>query len=113
MGNQKKSVTTMGSHKTNVSVMGSVKSNETADVYCMDIKLYSKRWFLLALFMLFTSNVAVHWMQFATITNIVARYYNVPRTLVEWTSIMVMTGRAFLLFPALFLIDKLVSPHLL
>lgn len=113
MGNQKKSVRTMGSQKTNVSMMESIMSNETVDVHCMDIKLYPRRWFLLALFMLFACNISVHWPQFVTITNVVARYYNVPRTLVEWTSIMVMTGRAFLLFPSLFLIEKLVSLYIL
>ena len=78
--------------------------NETAE-----IKVYTKRWFLLGLFMLYTGNVALSWMQFASITNIVARYYNVPRALVEWTSIVNMMARAFLLVPFLFLMDKLVS----
>lgn len=74
-----------------------------------DIRLYTKRWFLLALFMLYTSNAALPWAQFACLTNIVSQYYNISRTLVEWTSIMIMGARAFVLIPALFLMDKLVS----
>jgi len=86
------------------------KSSVSDDVhYTGDVKLYTRRWFLLGLFMLFTATVAVHWMQFATITNLVSRYYGVSPTWVEWTSILIMAGRAFLLFPSLFLMDKLVN----
>mgnify|MGYP006965699629 CR=1 FL=1 len=86
------------------------KTSGTEKVYNnLEIKLYARRWFQLILLMLFLSTVSMKWMTFASITNIVARYYNVSRTLVEYTSIMCMVARVFLLFPALFLIDKLVS----
>ena len=75
----------------------------------MSIKVYPRRWFLLALFMLYTSTVSLPWIQFACITNIISRYYNVSGILVESTSVMIMAARAFLLVPSLFFIDKLVS----
>ena len=88
------------------------KYNENDGVSTAAVKVYTKRWFLLAFFMLYTGNVAMPWLQFASITNIVAGYYNVPRALVELSSIMIMTARAFLLVPALFLMDKLASGFL-
>lgn len=95
--------------------MGSSKKEETACVFntgsLEDIKLYKRRWMLLALFMYSTSNFAIHWMQFSSLTNIVSRYYDVSPILVEWTAMMNMASRAFVLVPSLFLIDKLVSCH--
>ena len=92
--------------------METTQKSEAGVVDDANIRVYRKRWFMLGLFMLYTGNIAASWMQFASITNIVARYYDVPRALVEWTSIMNMVGRAFLLIPSLFLMDKLVSEFL-
>ena len=63
----------------------------------------------MAVFLVYVIDLAVHWVEFTSITNIVVRYYGVSPTWVEGTTVVFMVLYAVGVFPALYLMDKLVS----
>lgn len=74
-----------------------------------EIKLYKRRWLIMALFMWYAITSAIHPFELTSITNIMVRYYNVSAIQVQWTAIMFSVGYVILVFPALFTLEKLVS----
>lgn len=75
----------------------------------VEYKLYKKRWLMMGIFMLYAFNAAVQWAEFTIISNLIQKYYNVPATLVEWTSIMFSFSYVIFVFPSMFIINKVVS----
>lgn len=72
-----------------------------------EIKLYKRRWLIMALFMWYAITSAIHPFELTSITNIMVRYYNVSAIQVQWTAIMFSVGYVILVFPALFTLEKL------
>lgn len=53
----------------------------------------------------------MQWIQYSIIANIVRRYYNVTNFQVDMTSMIYMITYIPLIFPASYLLDKLVSNY--
>ncbi|XP_014358054.2 feline leukemia virus subgroup C receptor-related protein 2 isoform X2 [Papilio machaon] len=69
-------------------------------------KVHRKRWFMLGLFVLYSTSNSMQWMQYTIIQDIVVRYYNVQSTVVSWTSMIYMITYVPLIFPGSWLLDK-------
>ncbi|XP_063227851.1 uncharacterized MFS-type transporter C09D4.1-like isoform X1 [Bacillus rossius redtenbacheri] len=78
----------------------------TAMALDREVRVYKRRWIMLALFVLCAANITVHWMQFSIIANIVMKYYNVSSSAVNWTSMVYMAAYVLLVVPASWLMDK-------
>lgn len=74
-----------------------------------EYKVYTRRWFMLIIFVLYSASNAFQWIQYAIIANIIMQYYNVSSTAVDWTSMVYMVTYIPLIFPASYLLDKKVS----
>lgn len=75
-----------------------------------EYKLYKMRWVIMLLFMMYTINAAAQWAQFSIIGNLVIKYYNgITPTDVEWTTTCSMLAYVILVFPSLYLLNKVVS----
>lgn len=72
-------------------------------------RVYAVRWFVLALFVMYSATNAMQWMQFSIIADVVTEYYGVSYTAVNWTSQIYMVLYIPFIFPASYLLDKLVS----
>ncbi|KAF6202371.1 hypothetical protein GE061_004770 [Apolygus lucorum] len=51
-----------------------------------DTKLYGKRWWMLAMFMSFSTVNAFQWSQYAVVEDVILDYYNIESIYVEWTT---------------------------
>lgn len=77
-------------------------------------KAYTKRWFILGLFVMYSSSNAFHWIQYSIINNIISRYYGVEAWMVDWCSMIYMVVYIPLIFPASWYLQKQVrDPHVL
>ena len=74
-----------------------------------ECKLYRRRWFILILFVVYSMSNAMQWIQYSIIANIVTKYYKVSSFAVDWTSMIYMVTYIPLIFPASWLLDKLVK----
>lgn len=72
-------------------------------------KTYKRRWWILTIYVLYTAANAFQWMEYAIISNIVAKYYNVSTIAVDWTSIMFMSCYAIIFVPVSYIIEKKVN----
>ncbi|KAK7575863.1 hypothetical protein V9T40_012149 [Parthenolecanium corni] len=80
--------------------MNSTKNQKT------EFHLYKKRWFMLCIFISFTFMNSLQWGEYVIISNLVAKFYQVPTKDVDWTSVVYMVAYIPLIFPALWLLDK-------
>ena len=77
-------------------------------------KEYTRRWFILGLFVLYSFSNAYQWIHLNIIANIVMKFYNesLPEssfqqeTAVDWLSMIYMLSYIPLIFPATWLLDK-------
>ena len=69
----------------------------------------SRRWLVLALFVLYSSSNSFQWTQLVIITNILEKYYQVSTLAISWTSMIYMVTYIPLIFPASWLLQKKVS----
>lgn len=74
-----------------------------------EYRVYKRRWVILIVFMLFGAISCSSWIQYAIITNVIMRYYNVSSYAVDWTAIVFMIVYIPLIFPASYLMDKKVG----
>ncbi|XP_033097662.1 feline leukemia virus subgroup C receptor-related protein 2-like isoform X2 [Anneissia japonica] len=68
--------------------------------------VYTRRWFMLTIFCLVSMTNAVQWIQYASISNVVADYYDVSSLAVDWLSMIFMLLYIPLIFPVTWLLDK-------
>lgn len=78
-------------------------------VDCGAVRVYGRRWLLLALFVAVILLNALPWLQYCVIENVVVRYYRVNDTLVKWTSLVYNVTAMLLVFPAAWMLDRYVS----
>lgn len=71
--------------------------------------VYTRRWFILGIFVLYSASNAFQWIQYSIIANIVMKYYDVSSTAVDWTSMIYMITYIPLIFPGSYLLDKKVG----
>lgn len=74
----------------------------------LNIKVYKRRWIVIAIFILYSGINALQWIQYAIISNIIMKYYNVSSLAVDWTSIIYMALYTPLVLPASYIVDKMV-----
>ena len=70
---------------------------------------YTSRWFMLFLFVMYSTSNAFQWTQLVIITNILEKYYQVETIYVSWTSMIYMATYIPLIFPATWFLQKKVS----
>jgi FLVCR family feline leukemia virus subgroup C receptor-related protein len=71
-------------------------------------KVYKRRWLILLIFVLFSIVSTSQWTQYAIISNVVIRYYNIESVYVEWTAIIYMAVYVPAVIPALIFLEKKV-----
>ncbi|CAH1369082.1 hypothetical protein MTP99_010570 [Tenebrio molitor] len=71
------------------------------------LKVYKIRWFILAIFVLYSTSNAMQWIQYSIIANVIVKYYGVSTTWVDWTSMLYMILYIPFIFPGSYLLDKL------
>jgi len=95
---------------TDVSVIGSTSITHAVNENSAEaLRVYKRRWLILALFVLYSSSNAFQWVQYTIIFDIVTNYYNVAATWVDWTSLIYMFVYIPLIWPATFLLEKKVK----
>ncbi|XP_030752033.1 uncharacterized MFS-type transporter C09D4.1-like [Sitophilus oryzae] len=87
----------------NLHLKKSLEDGGNADV----IRAFSMRWYILAVYVYYSTISCFQWVEYSIITNIVMRYYNVSSSAVDWTGVMFMIVWPIFVFPSSFLIDKL------
>ncbi|KAJ0182813.1 hypothetical protein K1T71_002182 [Dendrolimus kikuchii] len=88
------------------SVCGSVMDGMAIDSNVRQYKVYTRRWFVLAMFVIYSASNSAQWTQYTIISDIVVDYYGVDSTVVSWTSMVYMITYVPLIFPASWLLDK-------
>ncbi|XP_071942786.1 choline/ethanolamine transporter flvcr2a-like [Antedon mediterranea] len=81
------------------------KSDESSQLVGEPI-VYTRRWFMLTIFCLVSMTNAAQWIQYASISNVVADYYDVSTLAVDWLSMIFMLLYIPLIFPVTWLLDK-------
>ncbi|XP_046411147.1 uncharacterized MFS-type transporter C09D4.1-like isoform X2 [Neodiprion fabricii] len=71
----------------------------------LEVKVFKRRWFQLALFILYSVNTYIHMYQYTIISNIICRYYNVSSLAVAWTTIISQVVYLVLIIPCSYLIN--------
>ncbi|XP_076039064.1 histamine transporter [Oratosquilla oratoria] len=69
-------------------------------------KVYGIRWLMLLLFVMYSMSNAFQWIQYAIITDIIVKYYDVSATAVNWLSMIFMVTYIPLIFPASWYLEK-------
>ncbi|XP_041352413.1 feline leukemia virus subgroup C receptor-related protein 2-like [Gigantopelta aegis] len=78
------------------------------------VRLYKRRWLMLAIFSLFSLSSAYQWIHLGIIGNIIVSYYNssLPEdrfqqdTVIDWLSLSYLVCYVPFIFPAMWLLDK-------
>nr|CAD7396961.1 unnamed protein product [Timema cristinae] len=74
------------------------------------IKVYPRRWGILAVFFSFSVVNSFQWIQYGIIADVVARHYQIPLALVDWTRMVFMACYIVLILPACYALDKMTLP---
>ncbi|KAK6731718.1 hypothetical protein RB195_007904 [Necator americanus] len=69
-------------------------------------RVYAKRWSILIMFILLSASNGAQWIMYSVIAQIIADFYEVSYTAVDWTSMIYMLTYIFLFIPASYLLDK-------
>ncbi|XP_057328981.1 feline leukemia virus subgroup C receptor-related protein 2 [Microplitis mediator] len=73
----------------------------------VETKIYRIRWFILAIFVIYSASNAMQWIQYSIITNIVMKYYKIENSLpVDMTSMIYMITYIPFIFPASYILDR-------
>uniref|UniRef100_A0A1B6KB51 Choline/ethanolamine transporter FLVCR1 n=1 Tax=Graphocephala atropunctata TaxID=36148 RepID=A0A1B6KB51_9HEMI len=78
-----------------------------ADAPPQECRIYTRRWFVLALFVVYSMSNSMQWIEYSIIANVVQKYYGVPSSYIDWTSMIYMITYIPFVFPASWLINKL------
>jgi len=96
----------LGTVDMQVVDLGNQKQVDTSETSTDKYTVYTKRWFILALFVLYSASNAFQWTQLVIITSILEKYYSVSTLAVYWTSMIYMVVYIPLILPASWLLDK-------
>ncbi|XP_049782569.1 uncharacterized MFS-type transporter C09D4.1-like [Schistocerca cancellata] len=70
------------------------------------VRVYPRRWLILAIYMLFSTSNLWQWIQYAIVGNLVRKYYDVSSYAVDWTSVLFMLVYIPFVYPASSLINE-------
>ncbi|CAL1678174.1 unnamed protein product [Lasius platythorax] len=82
------------------------KLGERSDIEPLKLKVYKKRWLILAIYMFYNGAISCQWIEYSIITNIVTRYYGVSSLTVDWTSMSFMLLYSVFVIPVQYMSDK-------
>ncbi|CAL1678175.1 unnamed protein product [Lasius platythorax] len=82
------------------------KLGERSDIEPLKLKVYKKRWLILAIYMFYNGAIACQWIEYSIITNIVTRYYGVSSLMIDWTSMSFLLLYSVFVFPVQYVSDK-------
>lgn len=71
--------------------------------------VYPIRWLVLIVFVFYSASNGMQWVQYSIIQDAVVKHYGVSSIMVYWTSMIYMITYIPLIFPASWLLDKVVS----
>uniref|UniRef100_A0A914DJK7 Choline/ethanolamine transporter FLVCR1 n=1 Tax=Acrobeloides nanus TaxID=290746 RepID=A0A914DJK7_9BILA len=71
-----------------------------------ETRVYLKRYWILIMFIFLSASNAMQWIEYSIIANIIADFYNVPYSTVDWTSMIYMLTYMILIFPGSWFLDK-------
>nr|CAD7266186.1 unnamed protein product [Timema shepardi] len=83
------------------------KDAEVEEELPLLIKVYPRRWGILAVFFSFSVVNSFQWIQYGIIADVVARHYQIPLALVDWTRMVFMACFIVLILPACYALDKM------
>ena len=89
-------------------MISQLTEEKAAEAETEEYTVYSLRWVMLAMFVLYSASNAFQWTQLVIITSILEKYYGVSTLAVYWTSMIYMVLYIPLIFPASWLLDKKV-----
>lgn len=87
-------------------------SQNLPSVCVMECKLYKRRWLMLVLFVMCSMVNALQWIQYSIISDVITKFYNVSNYAVDLTSIVYMVTYIPLVFPASWVLEKMVNSFL-
>ena len=90
-------------------MISQLTEEKEAETQAEEYTVYSLRWAMLAMFVLYSASNAFQWTQLVIITSILEKYYGVSTLAVYWTSMIYMVLYIPLIFPASWLLDKKVK----
>ncbi|XP_065211571.1 uncharacterized MFS-type transporter C09D4.1-like isoform X2 [Planococcus citri] len=91
---------------SSMTTVSSTNTGSTATT-STEHKLYPQRWIIMVLFMLYTINGGMQWIQFSIINDIVVKYYSVSPTTVEWTSNIFPLSYILCIVPSLHVLERI------
>uniref|UniRef100_A0A8C4QMT4 Choline/ethanolamine transporter FLVCR1 n=1 Tax=Eptatretus burgeri TaxID=7764 RepID=A0A8C4QMT4_EPTBU len=68
-------------------------------------RLYSRRWVILLVFSSYSLANAFQWIEYGIVSNVFAKFYNVPDTAIDWLSMVYMVAYLPLILPVTWLLD--------
>ncbi|XP_001604452.1 feline leukemia virus subgroup C receptor-related protein 2-like [Nasonia vitripennis] len=71
------------------------------------VKLYKRRWLMLALFILYSTSINGQWIEYSIISNIATRYYNVSNFAIDCMAMSYMFYYVIFIFPATYLLERI------
>jgi len=87
-------------------IKGGVEKIEKSSVANIQYVVYTKRWAMLFLFVMYSASNAFQWTQLVIISNVIEKYYKVSTLTVTWTSMIYMVTYIPLIFPASWFLQK-------
>uniref|UniRef100_A0A8D9A8M8 Choline/ethanolamine transporter FLVCR1 n=1 Tax=Cacopsylla melanoneura TaxID=428564 RepID=A0A8D9A8M8_9HEMI len=72
----------------------------------IECKLYTRRYFILALFVIYSMSNSLQWIQYSIVTDHIVKYYGVTSFHVDCTSMIYMLVYIPLIFPGSWFLDK-------
>ena len=86
--------------------MGTDDKNEKNLNVDFQYVVYTRRWLILFLFVMYSASNAFQWTELVIISNVIEKYYNVSTLTVTWTSMIYMVTYIPLIFPASWFLQK-------
>ncbi|KJH47503.1 hypothetical protein DICVIV_06390 [Dictyocaulus viviparus] len=93
------------SRSTNTRGGRAMVTSSTSDPYVEKLRVvkprvYKRRWAILVMFILLSASNGAQWIMYSVIAQIVADFYNVSFSAVDWTSMIYMATYIMLFIPA-------------
>ncbi|VDK42199.1 unnamed protein product [Anisakis simplex] len=82
------------------------KTNVERGEVRQETRVYTKRYYILAIFVLLSASNAMQWIEYSIIAHIIVHFYSISYSLVDWTSMVYMLSYIVFIMPASWLLDK-------
>src|SRR5882672_8064109 len=99
------SLSSSDERRDNLTLTTIPTSNEQSQPFA-SIKVYSKRYLILIIFVLFSIGNQFHWLEYSIIANVVMKFYDTTNFWVNNTSNVFMITYIIAIIPAAYLLEK-------